>query len=116
MIERMQTSQRMSKIVRHNGVVYLCGQVGAGDTVAEQTRDCLLRVEALLAEAGTDNRHMLQAIIWLADMADFEDMNAVWDAWVPVGFAPARACGEAKLARNVLKVEIIVTAAMPEAG
>ena len=114
MIERMHTGARMSKIVRHNGVVYLCGQVGEGDSVAEQTRDCLSRVDALLAEAGTDNTHILQAIVWLADMADFAEMNAVWDAWVPEGHAPARACGEAKLARDVLKVEIIVTAAMPE--
>ena len=112
MIERLQTSERMSKIVKHNGVAYLCGQVGAGDTVTEQTADCLARVDALLREAGSDREHILQAIIWLADMADFADMNAVWDAWVPEGFAPARACGEAKLARDVLKVEIIVTAAV----
>lgn len=114
MIERFHTSERMSKIVRHNGVVYLCGQVGNGDTVADQTRDCLARVDALLTEAGTDKSHILQAIIWLADMADFAEMNAVWDAWVPEGDAPARACGEARLARDVLRVEITVTAAMKD--
>ena len=112
MIERIHTSDRMSKIVKHNGVAYLCGQVGAGETVAEQTADCLSRVDALLTEAGSDREHILQAVIWLADMKDFADMNAVWDAWVPKGHAPARACGEAKLARDVLKVEIIVTAAI----
>ena len=111
MITRLQTSDRMSKIVKHNGTIYLCGQVGAGDSVAEQTTDCLARVDALLQEAGADREHILQAVIWLADMADFAEMNAVWDAWVPKGHAPARACGEAKLARDVLKVEIIVTAA-----
>lgn len=112
MIERMHTGARMSKIVKHNGVAYLCGQVGAGDTVTEQTQDCLARVDALLKEAGSDREHILQAIIWLADMGDFAEMNAVWDAWVPEGHAPARACGEARLARDVLKVEIIVTAAI----
>ncbi|WP_415403759.1 RidA family protein [Tateyamaria sp. SN3-11] len=111
MIKRLHTSARMSKIVKHNGIVYLCGQVGAGETVTEQTQDCLSRVDALLAEAGSDRSHILQATIWLADMADFAEMNAVWDAWVPEGHAPARACGEARLARDVLKVEIIVTAA-----
>lgn len=111
MIERMDTGQRMSRIVKHNGVVYLCGQVGAGDSVTEQTRDCLSRVDALLARAGSSREQMLQAIIWLADMADFAEMNAVWDAWVPEGHAPARACGEARLARPELRVEIIVTAA-----
>ena len=111
MIERLHTSERMSKIVKHNGTVYLCGQVGSGDTVTQQTQDCLSRIEALLAEAGSDKEHILQAIIWLADMSDFAEMNAVWDAWVPKGHAPARACGEAKLAREALKVEIIITAA-----
>ncbi|MCL6284956.1 RidA family protein [Ruegeria sp. 2012CJ41-6] len=112
MIDRKHISARMSKIVTHNSVVYLCGQVGAGETVAEQTRDCLSRIDALLEEAGSGREHILQAIVWLRDMADFAEMNAVWDAWVPAGHAPARACGEARLARDVLKVEIIVTAAL----
>lgn len=111
---RMQTNARMSKIVKHSGVVYLCGQVGDGANITEQTRDCLSRVDALLKEAGSSREHMLQATIWLADMADFEQMNAVWDAWVPTGHAPARACGEAKLADTELLVEVIVTAALTE--
>jgi len=111
MIERLETGQRMSKIVKHNGTVYLCGQVGAGDSVTEQTQDCLARVDALLEKAGSSRAQILQAIIWVADMADFAEMNAAWDAWVPEGHAPARACGEAKLARPELKVEVIVTAA-----
>lgn len=89
----------------------MCGQVGNGTTVAEQTRDCLSRVDALLEKAASSRGQILQAIIWLADMADFAEMNTVWDAWVPEGQAPTRACGEAKLARTELKVEIIVTAA-----
>lgn len=111
MIERIDVGQRMSKIVKHNGVAYICGQVGEGASVAEQTRDCISRVEALLAKAGSSPERMLQVIIWLSDMQDFAEMNAVWDAWVPEGCAPARACGEAKLARDALKVEMIVTAA-----
>lgn len=111
MIERQEIGQRMSKIVKHNGTVYLCGQVGSGDSVTEQTQDCLARVDALLTQAGSSRDQILQAIIWLADMADFAEMNAVWDAWVPQGHTPARACGEAKLARPELKVEVIVTAA-----
>ncbi len=113
MIERFHTTERASKIVKHNGVVYLSGQVAEGDTVTDQTRDCLAKVDALLAEAGTDKEHLLQTTIWLADMADFAEMNLVWNAWVPTGFAPARACGEAKLAREILKVEILVIAALP---
>jgi enamine deaminase RidA (YjgF/YER057c/UK114 family) len=112
MIERIETGQRMSKIVKHGGVAYLCGQVGAGESITDQTQDCLARVDALLKQAGSSREHILQATIWVADMADFAQMNAVWDAWVPEGHAPARACGEAKLARAELKVEVIVTAAV----
>ncbi len=111
MIERIDVGTRMSKIVKHNGVAYLCGQVGSGDTVADQTRDCLSRVEALLEKAGSSKEQLLQAQIWVASMDDFAEMNAVWDAWVPEGHAPTRACGESKLARPELKVEIIITAA-----
>lgn len=111
-IERHHSNQRMSQIVKHGNTIYLAGQVGtAGASVAQQTQDCLDKIDALLGEAGSDNSRILQAVIWLADMADFEEMNAVWDAWVPEGQAPARACGEAKLARPDFTVEIIVTAA-----
>lgn len=111
-IIRSRTSQRMSQIVVHGDSIYLAGQVGtAGASVAQQTRDCLDKIDALLAEAGSDKTRILQTVIWLADMKDFAEMNAVWDAWVPEGHAPARACGEAKLAREDFLVELIVTAA-----
>lgn len=111
-ILRFHTNDRMSQIVIHNGTIYLAGQVGqAGEDVAAQTRTCLEKVDALLLEAGSDKSRILQTTIWLADMADFSAMNAVWDAWVPQGQAPARACGEAKLARPDLLVEVLVTAA-----
>lgn len=111
-ITRYHTGPRMSQIVTHNGTVYLAGQVGTpGDTVAEQTRTCLEKVDALLTEAGSDRTRMLQVVIWLADMKDFAEMNAVWDAWAPQGHAPVRACGEAKLATPEHLVEVIVVAA-----
>lgn len=110
-ITRHHTNQRMSQIVTHGDTVYLAGQVGtAGDSVADQTRQCLEKVDALLAEAGTDKTKILQTTIWLADMADFAEMNEVWDAWVAEGHAPARACGEAKLAHPDFTVEVIVVA------
>ena len=112
MIERMDIGPRMSQVVKHNGTVYLAGQVGtAGDSVGAQTAQCLEKVDTLLAKAGSDKTRILQAVIWLSDMADFNDMNAVWDAWVAEGHTPARACGESKLATPEYLVEIIVTAA-----
>jgi len=112
-IERLETKQRMSRIVKHNGTIYLCGQVCADATkgIVEQTQTMLDKVETLLEQAGSSKEHMLSATIYLRTMADFAEMNAVWDAWVPVGFAPARACVEAAMARDVLLVEISVVAA-----
>ncbi|MCB1342932.1 MAG: RidA family protein [Pseudooceanicola sp.] len=111
MIDRIQPGARMSGAVKYNGIVWLAGQVGEGATVAEQTQDCLNQIDALLAEAGSSKEKILQTIIWLSDMADFAEMNGVWDGWVAKGHAPARATGEAKLAAPKYKVEIIVTAA-----
>ncbi len=112
-IKRIGTGARMSAAVIYNGIVWLAGQVGnPGDSVADQTRTCLAEVDRLLAEAGTDKTKILSTQIWLADIADFAEMNAVWDAWVPQGHTPARATGEAKLATPAYKVEVIVTAAV----
>ncbi|WP_019616934.1 RidA family protein [Psychromonas ossibalaenae] len=114
MIERQQTKQRMSRIVKHNGTIYLCGQVcaDASKDITEQTQTMLDKVDQLLIEAGSDRQHILSATIYVKDMAEhFAPMNAVWDAWVPEGFAPARACVEASMARDVLLVEISVVAA-----
>ncbi|MEM9604885.1 MAG: RidA family protein [Pseudomonadota bacterium] len=111
MIERFDTNQRMSQLVRHNGTLYLAGQVSEGDSVAAQTQGCLDKVDALLAKGGSSRDKILQAVIWLDSMEDFAEMNGVWDAWVPEGAAPARACGESRLARSDLKVEVTVIAA-----
>jgi enamine deaminase RidA (YjgF/YER057c/UK114 family) len=109
---RSHTGPRMSQIVTHNGTIYLAGQVGtAGDSVADQTKTCLANIDSLLAESGSDKTRILQTIIWMADMKDFAEMNAVWDAWVLQGHTPARAAGEAKLATPDYLVEFIVTAA-----
>ena len=112
MITRLEPGARMSGAVICNGIVWLAGQVGEGDTVTEQTRSCLAEVDRLLAAAGSSRDKILQAIIWLADMDDFAEMNAVWDGWVVPGATPARATGEARLAAPKYRVEIIVTAAV----
>ena len=112
-IRRIEAGPRMSQAVIHANTVYLAGQVGTpGKSVAEQTSDILATIDRLLKEAGSDKSKILQAIIWLADMADFAEMNSVWDKWVDGPNAPARATGEAKLATPEYKVEIIITAAI----
>lgn len=114
MIERMETAQRMSRIVKHNGTIYLCGQVCKDSNlgIKEQTESMLEKVDGLLEQAGSSRQHLLSATIYIKDMQYFAQMNEVWDNWVPPGHAPARACVEAKMARDELLVEISVIAAL----
>ncbi len=113
-ITRFQIGQRMSQAVMHGDTIYLAGQVAQGApgaSVAEQTQDILARIDGLLEEVGSDKTKILSATIWLSDMDSFEEMNGVWDAWVPEGHAPGRACVEARLARPHFNVEIGIIAA-----
>lgn len=113
MIERIETKKRMSRIVKHNGTIYLCGQVckDANLGIKEQTESMLEKVDELLEQAGSDRKHILSATIYIKDMLYFTEMNHVWDNWIPESYAPARACVEASMARKELLVEISVIAA-----
>ncbi|MFN3738038.1 RidA family protein [Hydrogenophaga sp.] len=111
-IQRIQPNARMSAAVVANGFVFVSGQV-ADDTsanVAGQTAQILAKIERILAEAGSSKERIVSANIWLAEAATFNEMNSVWDAWVPAGNPPARACVESKLAFPQYTVEIGVIA------
>jgi enamine deaminase RidA (YjgF/YER057c/UK114 family) len=113
-IERHEAGPRMSKAVVHGDTVYLAGivaDVPKGKSTAEQTQNILSQIDGFLARAGTDKSKVLSANIWITDMANFAEMNGVWDAWLSPGNAPARATVEAKLASPEYKVEIMVVAA-----
>ena len=113
-VERHETGPRMSQVVVHGNTVYLAGVVArnnSGKSVTEQTKEILSTIDGYLAKAGTDKSKLLSANIWVTDMADFNEMNAVWDGWVSPGNTPARATVQAKLAAAGYKVEIMVVAA-----
>lgn len=113
-ITRYGAGDRMSQAVVHGDTVYLAGQV-ADDTsegVAGQTAQILAKIDARLAEAGSDKSKLLSANLWITDMRHFNEMNKVWDAWMSPGNAPCRACVEATLAAPQYQVEIMVIAAL----
>lgn len=113
-LQRFDVGPRISQIAVHKGVVYLAGQIPSdmSEDVRGQTSQVLNSIDVLLARAGTDKTLILRAEIYLSDIADFGEMNAAWDDWVPAGHAPPRATVEARLAMPEIKVEIVVTAAM----
>lgn len=112
-LQRFDVGPRMSEMAVHNGVAYLAGQIAedGSQDISGQTRQVLAAVDALLARAGSDKGRILRAQIYLADLADFAAMNAVWEAWVTPGHTPPRATVQAALARPEWKIEIVVTAA-----
>lgn len=112
-IQRIDPTHRMSRAVVHGDTLYLAGMT-AGDLtqdVAGQTRQILAKIDGYLAQGGSDKSRLLSANIWLRDIATFDEMNAVWDAWVDPRNPPARATVEARLAGDRYLVEIMVTAA-----
>lgn len=113
-IQRYHSNARMSKIVQHGGLVFLCGQTSSGSAltpIEDQTREVLRRIDTLLAEAGSDRSRLLSATVYLKHMDDFAAMNATWEAWMPSGAAPARTTVQANLASADLLIEITVVAA-----
>lgn len=113
-INRFQTGKRMSQAVLAGNTLYLAGQVADDGkaTLEEQTRQVLAKIDALLAEAGTDKSRLVAVNVFLPNIADFDAMNVVYDAWVDLSNAPARACIEARLADPDLRVEITAVAVL----
>ncbi|MEY4753809.1 MAG: hypothetical protein RJA44_1484 [Pseudomonadota bacterium] len=118
MLQRFDVGSRLSEMAVWNGVAYLAGQVpdDASLDIRGQTAQVLAMIDRLLERAGTDRSRLLMVQIFLADLADFDGMNEVWDAWVAPGNAPPRATVQAALARPQWKIEIVVTAAVPPAA
>jgi enamine deaminase RidA (YjgF/YER057c/UK114 family) len=113
MVQRFDVGTRLSEMAVHNGVAYLAGQVAndATQDISGQTRQVLAQIDGLLARAGSDKSRILMCQIFIADLADFPAMNAVWEQWVAAGNAPPRATVQAALAKPEWRVEMVVTAA-----
>jgi enamine deaminase RidA (YjgF/YER057c/UK114 family) len=113
-ITRLDQNTRRARAVIHGDTVYLAGHTAAdrSQDIGGQTRQVLAAIDQMLAEAGTDKSRILSVTIWLKSMEYFAGMNAVYDAWIVQGSAPARCCGALELAVPDILVEIMVTAAL----
>ena len=112
-IQRILPASRYSEAVIVNGLIFCAGMVPSATSsdATLQTEDVLAQIDALLAQCGSDKTKLVDATIYLADMADYAAMNLAWDNWVAPGQAPARATVEAKLADPGWKIEIKIIAA-----
>ena len=113
-IRRIDPGPRLSEAVTKANRIYCSGMIPEDTSldITGQVRQALAEIDSLLAKGGSDKTKILTATIWLADIADFAAMNAVWDAWVVAGQAPARATVQARMNDPKMKVEIMVVAAI----
>ncbi|MGY8664304.1 RidA family protein [Bradyrhizobium sp. UFLA05-109] len=114
MMKYYKVGPRMAQAVTYNGAVHIAGQVADNRKadISDQTRDVLSKIDALLAEAGTDKSRLVAVNVFLPHITDFEAMNRIYDAWVDPERPPARACVEARLADPDLRIEITAIAAL----
>ncbi|MBC7148928.1 RidA family protein [Ciceribacter selenitireducens] len=112
-IERQDVNHRRSRMVKYNGMCFLSGQFSDSDgDITRQTQETLAKIDDLLERAGTNRSRLLTAQIWLRDMADFADMNKIWDAWIDPENPPTRCCGQVLMADPDMRIEIVVSAAL----
>jgi enamine deaminase RidA (YjgF/YER057c/UK114 family) len=112
-IKRHNPGPVLCRAVEHGGLVYVAGTT-ADDKSAPcraQTVEVLAKIDAALAAAGSHKSKLLWAQVWLADIREKAEMDAIWKDWVDPDNKPVRACVEARLGTADTRVEIMVTAA-----
>ncbi|MBA2548129.1 MAG: RidA family protein [Burkholderiaceae bacterium] len=112
-IVRYQSDSRLSRVVTHNGIVYLAGLTAdnRGATMKAQTEEVLKKIDELLKLAGSDKSRLLSAMVYVSDMRLKSQMDEAWIEWVDSNNAPVRACVETRLGTADTLVEIMIVAA-----
>lgn len=114
-IQRINPTPRWSDATVYSGIVHFVEVPAELDTgIAGQTRQVLEQAEAMLAQVGSDKSRLLMATIYVTDVANVAALNEVWDAWLPAGCAPARACLKVELTHPAMLVEIAFVAAVAD--
>jgi len=112
-IQRVNPCARWSDATVYNGIAHFV-EVADTDTSADMTgqvEQIFAQAEASLASVGSDKSRILSVTIYVTDFANFNALNEAWEAWLPAGCAPSRACVKAELANPALLVEIAFVAA-----
>ena len=107
-----------SQAIEANGMVFVSGQLPidpatgafAEGGIKELTRQSLTNMKAILAEAGLTMDNVVKTTVFLADMADFAEMNEVYASFFE-GVCPARSAVAVKTLPKEARVEIECIAA-----
>ncbi|MBB5192221.1 enamine deaminase RidA (YjgF/YER057c/UK114 family) [Silvimonas terrae] len=110
-IQRLRPTAQWSDATAFNGIIHFVEVPESGKTFAEQTVALLAQAQRTLAAMNSDKSRVLMAMIYLPDLANRAEFNKIWQAWLPEGSAPSRACVKAELASPDDLLEIVFTAA-----
>lgn len=111
-IQRHGVTSRWSDVVIHRGIAYFVEVPDDPSLDADgQFEQLFQQVDARLALANSNRERILQVLIYLPYAEDLPLFNRMWEAWVPKGHAPSRACSHPQLAAPGYRAELIITAA-----
>ena len=113
-IRRYGNSSRWADVVVHRGVAYWVEVAEEMSLdIRGQIAQVFAQIDAMLEMLQSDRTRLLQVLVYIADLSDAEVLNELWDAWVPAEHPPVRAMVQVGLGK-ACKVEMVVTAAVPE--
>jgi enamine deaminase RidA (YjgF/YER057c/UK114 family) len=112
-IQRINPMPRWSDVTIFNSMAYFV-EVPEDTSVdmQKQVTQVLQQAEITLAKANSDKSRLLSAMIYIADLAQLAVLNDAWEAWLPEGCAPSRACLKVELVNPEMLVEIAFVAAL----
>jgi len=111
-IQRHGVTRRWADAVVHQGVAYFVEvPEDPEESASDQFTRVFQQVDTTLQRVASDKTRLLQVLIYLPDPNDLDEFNRQWEAWVPEGHAPSRACVHTELAAPGYRVELVITAA-----
>ncbi|GAA3549441.1 RidA family protein [Zobellella aerophila] len=111
-VQRINPAPRWSDATIYNGLVHFVEVPEDTSTdIRDQARQIFALAEASLAQAGSDMSRILSVTIYITDRNNVAAFNDEWEAWLPAGCAPSRACLKVELLNPDMLVEIAFVAA-----
>lgn len=93
MIQRLDPTPIMHRIVRSDGLLFIGGTTADDEALdmEGQARQAFAKLDAALNRAGSAADRLLSVTIYVTDLSLKPQMNRAWQDWLPAAAMPARA-------------------------